>query len=181
VTPAREASGLRHASHTAYDRAQRVASGRVGLVIGFVLAVAEATVWPIIPDFAVVPMAAVARLRGEPLLCELQAARHRVAYAALLGHREVHADVVEERPRRLGEVVAIAGESLHRRLAGVQHRSVRILLHRRRLRRGDEWGQVPVDGAAELVHADFRRFLSLCPSAVCASEHRFCEEQPSVC
>ena len=64
MTPAREASGLRHASHTAYDRAQRVASGRVGLVIGFVWAVAEATVWPIIPDFAVVPMAAVARLRG---------------------------------------------------------------------------------------------------------------------
>jgi membrane protein YqaA with SNARE-associated domain len=51
---------LKRYSRDAYDRLVRLASGRGGFVVVLAWAVAEATVWPIIPDFVVAPMAAVA-------------------------------------------------------------------------------------------------------------------------
>lgn len=60
-------AGIR-ACRAAYDRWARLASGRVGVPLMLAWAFAEATVWPIIPDFLLVPLAAVAGRRLPRLL-----------------------------------------------------------------------------------------------------------------
>jgi membrane protein YqaA with SNARE-associated domain len=49
--------GLKRRSQATYDRLASLASGRRGFAIVLAWAIAEATVWPIIPDFVVAPMA----------------------------------------------------------------------------------------------------------------------------
>ena len=72
--------------------------------------------------------------------------------AQLRVHREVDADVVEQRLGRSCEVVAVRGQAMDGRLAGAQDSlmvgraiTVRSILD-------DGIGQLPVDGAAEVVH-----------------------------
>jgi membrane protein YqaA with SNARE-associated domain len=55
--------GLRRGSAAMYDWLASLASGRRGFVAALAWAVAEATFWPIIPDFVVAPMAAAAPRR----------------------------------------------------------------------------------------------------------------------
>src|SRR3954451_17667329 len=84
-------------------------------------------------------------------------------YADLLRDREEETDVVEQRARRARKVVTIAGQSLERGLtrrqevlAVVACRSVAIRYHQR--------AQLPVEGAAELVHTRASLSLrTLCP------------------
>lgn len=65
------AGGLREC-RAAYDAWSRFVVSRAGLVIMFLWAAAEATVWPIIPDFLLVPMALGARRRtARPFLAAL--------------------------------------------------------------------------------------------------------------
>ena len=52
---------LRWECRDTYDRWERFASGRSGTWLMFAWALAEATVWPILPDFLLVPMAAANR------------------------------------------------------------------------------------------------------------------------
>jgi membrane protein YqaA with SNARE-associated domain len=54
-------STLRGASHAAFDRFEQFASSRAALALMFAWACAEATVWPLIADFALVPLIAVRR------------------------------------------------------------------------------------------------------------------------
>src|SRR2546421_3240695 len=54
---------LRRECRDTYDRWERFASGRSGTRLMFVWALAEATVWPILPDFLLIPMAAANRRR----------------------------------------------------------------------------------------------------------------------
>jgi membrane protein YqaA with SNARE-associated domain len=56
-------AGLLRECRAAFDRWERFASGRLGMAVLFAWAVAEATVWPVIPDFLLVPMAAGSRRR----------------------------------------------------------------------------------------------------------------------
>ena len=56
-------AGLLRECRAIYDGWARFGSAHGGLGIMFLWAVAEATVWPIIPDFLLVPMAAGARRR----------------------------------------------------------------------------------------------------------------------
>jgi len=50
--------GWRQACRVAFDRWARLASGRVGTTLAFVWALAEATVWPLLPDFVLAPLVA---------------------------------------------------------------------------------------------------------------------------
>ena len=54
---------LRRECRDTYDRWERFASGRSGTRLMFVWALAEATVWPILPDFLLIPMVAANRRR----------------------------------------------------------------------------------------------------------------------
>jgi membrane protein YqaA with SNARE-associated domain len=54
---------LRRECRDTYDRWERFASSRSGTRLMFAWALAEATVWPIIPDFLLIPMAAANRRR----------------------------------------------------------------------------------------------------------------------
>src|SRR2546421_6827505 len=54
---------LRRECRDTYDRWERFASSRWGAQLMFAWALAEATVWPILPDFLLVPMAAANRRR----------------------------------------------------------------------------------------------------------------------
>jgi 1-acyl-sn-glycerol-3-phosphate acyltransferase len=56
-------AGLLRECRAAFDWWQRLASGRAGVALMFGWALAEATVWPIIPDFLLAPMAAANRRR----------------------------------------------------------------------------------------------------------------------
>ena len=65
------AGGLREC-RAAYDGWSRFVLSRTGLVVMFLWAAAEATVWPVIPDFLLVPMALGARRRAAaPFLAAL--------------------------------------------------------------------------------------------------------------
>jgi membrane protein YqaA with SNARE-associated domain len=66
-------SGLRAASRVAYDRWQRFADSRAALVLLFVWAFGEATVWPIIADFLLAPLALVRRSRLPALMSAILA------------------------------------------------------------------------------------------------------------
>src|SRR5919206_3654318 len=57
------AAPLRRGCRATYDRWQRLASSRLGTRLMFAWALAEATVWPILPDFLLIPMAAANRRR----------------------------------------------------------------------------------------------------------------------
>jgi 1-acyl-sn-glycerol-3-phosphate acyltransferase len=54
-------AGLLRECRAAFDWWQRLASRRTGVALMFGWAVAEATVWPVIPDFLLAPMAAANR------------------------------------------------------------------------------------------------------------------------
>src|SRR5438270_10991959 len=54
---------LRRECRDTYDRWERLASSRLGTGLMFAWALAEATVWPILPDFLLVPMVAANRRR----------------------------------------------------------------------------------------------------------------------
>lgn len=64
----RTPTGVRRLSRTGYDRWERFVTGRPGLLLLFLWAVAEATVWPILPDFLLLPMGLAARRRTARLL-----------------------------------------------------------------------------------------------------------------
>ena len=66
----------------AFDRWERFARSRAGLGVLFVWALAEATVWPIIPDAVLVPMAVGAR-RTVPRLWLAAVARSTLGGVAL--------------------------------------------------------------------------------------------------
>ena len=55
-------------SHALYDRWTRFVESRAALPVLFAWAVAEATVWPILPDFLLAPMMLVARARRRLLV-----------------------------------------------------------------------------------------------------------------
>src|SRR5918912_2266977 len=54
---------LRRECRETYDRWERLASSRLGTWLMFAWALAEATVWPILPDFLLVPLVAANRRR----------------------------------------------------------------------------------------------------------------------
>jgi membrane protein YqaA with SNARE-associated domain len=56
-------AGLLRQCRATFDRWERFTSNRHGTTLMFVWAVAEATVWPVIPEFLLVPMAADNRRR----------------------------------------------------------------------------------------------------------------------
>src|SRR5918999_1614317 len=62
---------------------------------------------------------------------------------------EVDADLAEEGPRRLGEVVAVASQAVAGGLAGGEHRAP-VRAAARCV--DDVWCELPVDRSAELVH-----------------------------
>src|SRR5947199_355078 len=93
----------------------------------------------------------VLRLALEPLLGERDEARDRGAHARLLAHREVHADVVEQRAGRTLEVVAIRRQPFHGRLTGAQDRRMSIDAARG-CTAGDVRRELAIDGSGELVH-----------------------------
>src|SRR5215218_6877473 len=66
-------------------------------------------------------------------------------HAPLRGQGEAPADLGEERLRGMGEVVTVAHEPLHGRLACAQHALAVVLC-------GDVAGEVAVDRTAEVVH-----------------------------
>src|SRR3954451_25387718 len=71
----------------------------------------------------------------------------------LVAHPHIRPDLVEQPSRRPGEVAAVVGQALDRGLTRIQHclpvpspaRVVVIPSH--------TWSQLPIDGAAEVVHA----------------------------
>jgi membrane protein YqaA with SNARE-associated domain len=98
---------------SAYARARRFALSRGALVAVFLWATAEAVLWPIVPDFVLLPLAIAAparavKLIGAALLGTLLGGL--VAYSAggtaLGGHVLAHAPLVTDR------MIAFAGSSL---------------------------------------------------------------------
>src|SRR4051794_2080223 len=92
---------------------------------------------------------ALARLAGQPLVGGGQIRRDHAEDAGLGAHREMHADVVEERPCGPGKVMPIRHQPLDRLLAGLENGFVpvapRIAI--------DLVSELPIDGPAELIHA----------------------------
>src|SRR5581483_7212206 len=67
--PAEQAGGIRSWSQAAWSRWQREAISRPALALMVLWAVAEATVWPVIPDLLLAPLALGARRKfARPLL-----------------------------------------------------------------------------------------------------------------
>lgn len=64
---------VRTLSQGLFDRWERFSESRAALALLFVWAVAEATVWPIIADFLLVPMALVRRSRFRALMAAVLA------------------------------------------------------------------------------------------------------------
>src|SRR5581483_3693380 len=101
--------------------------------------------------------AAVERAGLDLLLDEADgcadALRHRPRDLCLDGDREIASDVAEERSIRLGEVVRIGGEALHRPLARREHLAA-VLEARVRVCIGvDEIANRAVDRPGVLIHA----------------------------
>src|SRR3954465_11732699 len=91
-------------------------------------------------------LAVVHELGGDPHV----AVDHPVD-AHLLRHREEDAYVVEERPRRPREVVAVAREALESALPRLKE-MLPILAVGAVAIGDDKWAELPIHGAAELVH-----------------------------
>src|SRR5581483_9439488 len=101
--------------------------------------------------------AAVERAGLDLLLDEgdgrADALAHRPGDLRLRGDREVAADVLEEGPVGLGEVLRILGETLHRLLAGLEHLAL-VLELRLRVHVGvDLVLDRAVDRSRVLIHA----------------------------
>ena len=93
--------------------------------------------------------------RAEASAEEVRAFAHgtTVATNALLGgHREVDPDVVEQRLRRLGEVVHVGRQPVDRGLACLEHALVVGRAALERVIFQDLVLELPVDGAAEVIH-----------------------------
>ncbi|HZT07770.1 MAG TPA: hypothetical protein VFC51_12120 [Chloroflexota bacterium] len=75
-------------SHVAFDRWEALAASRASLAVMFLWAVAEATVWPIIPDFLLVPLAVGAQRRFlRPLLASILGSTLGGAALYVFAHR----------------------------------------------------------------------------------------------
>src|SRR6202035_3892127 len=95
---------------------------------------------------------ALVRMQREVVLRELDVAADDVMHVRLGGHREVVADVAEQRAFGAREVVAIGRQSLDDDLAGAQHGGV-VGSGRSAGRGRDDLGsKLPVYGSAELVY-----------------------------
>src|SRR5215204_654787 len=88
----------------------------------------------------------------EELHCQVDVHLDHPPRMELVAHADEGPDLVEQPARRMREVAAVVGQALDRALAGIQHRllvaaspGVIGLLD-------DTRGQLPVDGAAEVVH-----------------------------
>src|SRR5437868_8586732 len=101
--------------------------------------------------------AAVERARLDLLLDEpargADALGHRPGDLRLVGDREVPAEILEQRPVRLGEVVRIGGEALHRALTGLEHRAPVFDLRPRVGIRVDQVLDRAIDRSRVLIHA----------------------------
>src|SRR3954447_15385950 len=91
---------------------------------------------------------AVAGLPGEPLVGGREIGGDDPPDPRLGTHREVHPDVVEQRPGRPREVVAVGHEALYALLAGPQHG----LMPAAPYIATDLTRKLAIDGATELVH-----------------------------
>jgi hypothetical protein len=97
---------------------------------------------------------------GQEHLGVARVAGDHAVDVALGRHREVAADVQEQRPRRAGEVVAVGRQAGDHGLAGAQHgRVVGARVGARRCRQ-DLGSELPVDGSTELIHGVYPRPLS---------------------
>src|SRR4051794_29448690 len=92
------------------------------------------------------------RTLGQELGGQVHVHLHDPPGIDLIGHADIGADLAEQPARRVREIAPVVGEPLDRRLAGVQHylpvpapARILLVLH-------DARGQLPVDGAAEVIH-----------------------------
>src|SRR5215218_9847377 len=89
------------------------------------------------------------RARGQVVAREAHVAVDDAVHVQLRGHREVRADVVEERARRAGEVVPVGREAADRGLTRAQHALVVARTVGPLAVLDDLTFQLPVDGAAD--------------------------------
>src|SRR6185312_4595389 len=103
------------------------------------------------------------RMTVEEVDRQLDVALDHQVDAGLRGHREVDADVVEQRSRRSREMTPVRPQPLHRPLAPTQNQLViRLPLARVPLLQ-DVRAQLPVDGPAQVVNQ------SLSPTSICGA------------